>query len=476
MQKKYTFYSLLVFFLIITFTATNQVWAGAEDRFKGYAWSDNIGWISFNCYDNTTTPHTNDCGTSEYGVDLNSTNELTGEAWSDNIGWISFDYCHTSGDCVGPTFNNSTKEIAGDVFVLSSVGDPSWDGIISLAGTISGGGGSYVPILVNNFIEGFSWGSLNIGWISWNCSNTNSCGSSDYKVELDPFKFNFTAAQGLDINNKISNDGSVRLEWQTVGNVNSCTPTGGDGTNWTTNNLPRDIGQPTRSFYLVENLTNPINNFSLTCTDDLGNNITRDLTIYVKSPQPTFTFSTPDDNIGRGTPATLNWTSTYMSSCSIDQGIGNVTPRSGGSVLSSNLVSDTDFKLTCIPADTTDYPSNFISEPLTIFVEKMVMNFSAVRDRITFNDRFELNWSLDFAADCLALSRPSLPGKGGGLSSNFNGPVDEGSGEHTFISAPIGSGARSYIVSLTCSDINGHNPQTTKIKLRVGKNPIFIEN
>ena len=45
----------------------------------GYAWSDNIGWISF-----ATSTYNQD------GVSIDSSGNISGYAWSDNIGWIKF--------------------------------------------------------------------------------------------------------------------------------------------------------------------------------------------------------------------------------------------------------------------------------------------------------------------------------------------------------------------------------------------------
>lgn len=51
----------------------------------GYAWSENIGWISVNC------ANTGTCATSNYKVTLDTaTNNLTGYGWSEHIGWIQF--------------------------------------------------------------------------------------------------------------------------------------------------------------------------------------------------------------------------------------------------------------------------------------------------------------------------------------------------------------------------------------------------
>src|SRR3989344_900567 len=61
--------------------SADPVRAAAGDDVNGYAWSDNIGWISFD-------------GT-DYGVDIDDTagptyGAFSGYAWSDAVGWIDF--------------------------------------------------------------------------------------------------------------------------------------------------------------------------------------------------------------------------------------------------------------------------------------------------------------------------------------------------------------------------------------------------
>ncbi len=58
---------------------------------SGWAWSDVVGWISFNCLD------PNVCAISDYRVNIDPiTGEFTGWAWNEHIGWISFN-CNNSG-------------------------------------------------------------------------------------------------------------------------------------------------------------------------------------------------------------------------------------------------------------------------------------------------------------------------------------------------------------------------------------------
>ncbi len=58
----------------------------------GWAWSSNIGWISFNCSNRGT------CGTVPYAVTIDSSGIFSGWAWNDVIGWISFN-CSNTGTC-----------------------------------------------------------------------------------------------------------------------------------------------------------------------------------------------------------------------------------------------------------------------------------------------------------------------------------------------------------------------------------------
>ncbi len=64
--------------------------AASDDNVSGFAWSDNIGWISFNC----ANFGDGGCGVN-YGVNVGDPDEegvriLSGYAWSDAIGWITF--------------------------------------------------------------------------------------------------------------------------------------------------------------------------------------------------------------------------------------------------------------------------------------------------------------------------------------------------------------------------------------------------
>ncbi len=93
----------LIIFAVIVIVLGLPAWdkpiAGTSENVSGFAWSENIGWISFN--------NISGGGGTNYGVhicvDDNDTNpacqallpprtgKLVGYAWSENIGWIRFD-------------------------------------------------------------------------------------------------------------------------------------------------------------------------------------------------------------------------------------------------------------------------------------------------------------------------------------------------------------------------------------------------
>lgn len=160
---------MVVLALGFLFFGNNQkvpdVKAATTDDIAGYAWSENIGWVSFNC---TNTS----CAGSNYGVNLNGDNTLSGYAWSDSIGWISFN----AADVAGCPAGTCQPRLVGSVFsgwarALSN-GD-GWDGWISLNCANSGvcGTSNYQVTLSGvNFI-GNAWGGDVIGWLEFNPTN-----------------------------------------------------------------------------------------------------------------------------------------------------------------------------------------------------------------------------------------------------------------------------------------------------------------
>ena len=204
----------------------------------GWAWSDNIGWISFSCQNCDADLDGNldggSCGSGssvDYGVDIceegdtrsicsgESAGTILGGAWSrgtdteiGGVGWISFNRSETGappsddpcpdGSCIARLDLDGTTcgevgQVCGWARALAPKGDPNaggWDGWIKLAGTVQGGGSYGVSLNSGptpSEFEGWAWGGDDtdeeavIGWVSFNCNNPetgNVCGASDYKV------------------------------------------------------------------------------------------------------------------------------------------------------------------------------------------------------------------------------------------------------------------------------------------------------
>lgn len=167
--------------------------AGSAENVSGWAWSSNIGWVSFNSDSGG--------GPVSYGAHINSTGVLSGYAWSGNVGWISFNEADLAG-CPSGTcrawVDLATGNVSGWIRVLSAKDNPQaggWDGWISLRGTNYSVG---VDFDTKQF-TGWAWAGDVIGWLNFNCNNPQaggSCDTSDYKVETD---FSFPPAPPFDL-------------------------------------------------------------------------------------------------------------------------------------------------------------------------------------------------------------------------------------------------------------------------------------
>ena len=236
MEKNKLKISLSIFLVVILVIAVlfflnvqraEKVRAGAGHNVFGWAWSENIGWISFN----STNCDANGDGLSDgvpsgcppagtsmtnYGVKIGSDGIFSDYAWSENIGWISF---APSGPYpAAPNFSarvdldgtvcGAPKQVCGWARALAPVGNPQaggWDGWIKLDYGVE------INDVTHEF-EGWAWdgddsdSTAVIGWISFNHLNCDANGDgvsdqenysqcpigqavADYKVETS-FTFN----------------------------------------------------------------------------------------------------------------------------------------------------------------------------------------------------------------------------------------------------------------------------------------------
>lgn len=146
LSKNIAIILLTVIFVLPTFVFASET-NGTIDITHKYAWSENIGWINFGCAE--CNVHIIDSG-------------ITGHAWSENYGWIILNPS-TSG-----VLNNNEGTLSGQAWGENT-------GWINFLG---------VTIDSSGYFSGYASGDIT-GQISFNCSNTSSCGSSDFKVRTD---------------------------------------------------------------------------------------------------------------------------------------------------------------------------------------------------------------------------------------------------------------------------------------------------
>jgi len=200
--------------------------ASTTDNVTGYAWSSNIGWISFNnCTDskNATT-----CTGQNYGVKFDPVTGVgSGYAWSSNIGWISFNNSEVSsntncpvgtGPNCGPSIiwnpdgpsiiwnpdgsgnmkgfvracsvflNSTTGGCSGPLRLLYETG--GWDGFISIGDGVNTNWGGKIAA-GTGLISGFAWGNEVVGWVDLNGSgNTKIYFGEKPVVVVTPFTTN----------------------------------------------------------------------------------------------------------------------------------------------------------------------------------------------------------------------------------------------------------------------------------------------
>ncbi|MCK5460124.1 hypothetical protein KAI52_03345, partial [Candidatus Parcubacteria bacterium] len=121
--------------------------SGTIDDIHKYAWSENIAWINFNC-DNCNVNVT-DSG-------------ITGYAWSANYGWIN----------LAPPTSGVSNDGSGNLSGYAWGENIGW---IDFSG---------VTIDADGYFLGYASSDV-AGQISFNCVNTNSCASSDFKTSTD---------------------------------------------------------------------------------------------------------------------------------------------------------------------------------------------------------------------------------------------------------------------------------------------------
>jgi PKD repeat protein len=192
-MRKIKLFSLSI--VILSFFILGKALAGIEHDVSGWAWSENIGWISFNSLNcdangdgrsDGSPPGCPPAGTpiANYGVNLDrSTKIFSGYAWSENVGWITFNESELSGCPTSPcrAWLGSDNKVYGWARALAYGG--GWDGWIRLRNDSKNYGVWLDTSTSPQEFRGWAWSDMGIGWISFNCKDV-SCSTSSYKVYL----------------------------------------------------------------------------------------------------------------------------------------------------------------------------------------------------------------------------------------------------------------------------------------------------
>ena len=178
------FLSLLIVLSLAIIRQSISFAASAISELSGWAWSENIGWISFNS--------DSDGSSIEYAVSIDTGNgKLSGYAWSENIGWISFNESDTGvppsddpcpdASCIAkatPSGQLGSSDVPIYGWARALAHDGGWDGWIRFDHGKSG----EVYIDSSGDLHGWAWGGEVVGWISFNGSDPNAGGN--YKVSV----------------------------------------------------------------------------------------------------------------------------------------------------------------------------------------------------------------------------------------------------------------------------------------------------
>lgn len=177
-----------VFAVIISLTInTDRVHAASYYDLSGWAWSSNIGWVSFNSADSGA-------GGGPYKVRLSQTGttfKFQDYAWSPNIGWISFNSADTLGcpSASNAVLSTTTGDVTGTIRAVTAMGrTDGWDGCIELSGTnhatrdFTGNGGITFDNR-DNYIKGYAWGGDVVGWLQFVNVSCPTCTSAQQQQQ-----------------------------------------------------------------------------------------------------------------------------------------------------------------------------------------------------------------------------------------------------------------------------------------------------
>lgn len=415
---------------------TDTVRASAGDNVSGYAWSDTGGWISFN---------STDTGVGNYGVTIDASGNFSGYAWSDIVGWISFNASDvTASSSCGSVakLDTATNKVSGWARVVSGItGAGNGKGCIKLSDSVAPAYGvTYNP--VTHKFEGYAWEPDVLGWISFNCSDDSSCGTSNHAVAYVPANLPPTVVLNTpdDVSSTIdttptldftgTDSDSDTLEYNvqidTLDTFNSqgalpllskssATPDAGftaghpfaSGAAKDYTVQAGDALVPGTTYY-----------WRVRGLDPTGTNIygawstTRSFSV-VSTPSPTLSFSVTPTTIPENTTAQLDWSTanvnpggTCTASANPATGAWSGTKSAaGGTQSTGNLAADQTYSLECWNSGGVSTGVSSTTVHVVPSGQPDVTFFSTPSSEVTFNGSITLGWNpinIDSGGICTA--------------------------------------------------------------------------
>lgn len=350
-----------------SFIKTQEAQAGTGENLSGFAWSENIGWISFNS--------TSDGSAVSYGVNVDTSTQgalgtglFSGYAWSENIGWISFNptetapnvgtsYCTTTYGGTNAQVSWSTRKVSGWARALAGDTTSGWDGCIKFSkdGVNSWtGSGTYdgVAFSANNLV-GHAWGSDVIGWIDF--APTVGGNPIAQRVKLTaPSIASVTAsvtptavASGVPFTLTMSSTGANSCKWSRVSTPSSLK-------DFTSTNIPASNGGPLQ-FNNNNNFieAGPLSvTWTFICTNSAnGTSATASANLNIGGPLvsgPWVSIIADPATITSGGSSILRWVSGGgVTSCTASGGGWSGTKAIEGTQVVSPTVSGTNYSIDC---------------------------------------------------------------------------------------------------------------------------------
>lgn len=393
---------MLVLAFCVSLGFYSYVHSDALDNVSGYAWEADdwtdlnsngaqdageemnppggMGWLSFNCTGDSPA-----CAQSDYGVNIDSSGNITGHAWTPNYGWLKFgglgaNICPPLPS--GPGTNCSNAKVSGNTVIgwarfcaptsnpgacagfVSNLINGGWDGWVSLSGTTTGGQAYGVTYdTATGIFGGYAWGGSDVvGWLDFSKVATTPIGSTP-SVTITANAQTGTSTNPV----PVSQGSNINLSWLSSG-MTSCTASSSNDSRWPGVSPFSKATNSTQILTTSTLVVGTIYQYHIDCTGGSGSDSDE---VYVRivpvsralELQSTYSPAYPQV-LSAGGPVlyqtTLQWLSTDTTGSALtgcvasgQDNFGNAVPSWSGSVADAPIITSSPY-----PSAVADVPTN----------------------------------------------------------------------------------------------------------------------